>query len=86
MRGNCVKITGHTDTVGDAKYNIKLSNRRAKSVYNYLMKIENIGHERFTTVAAGENQPLPDKNGTSPFNRRVEFSSKSDAAGSLYQK
>lgn len=81
MKTNCVKITGHTDTFGDASYNIGLSDRRARSVYNYLLTLDNIDKNRFTLAAAGESQPLPDKKGTSPYNRRVEFSSKSDAAG-----
>lgn len=81
MKENCVKITGHTDTVGEAKYNLNLSQRRAKSVYTYLTAIDKIDKKRFTISAAGEAQPLPDKKGTSPFNRRVEFSSKSVPAG-----
>ena len=77
MKTNCVKITGHTDTVGTARYNFDLSRRRAKSVYDYLTAIDQIDKTRFTIEAAGESRPLPDKTGTSPYNRRVEFSSKS---------
>lgn len=81
MKENCVKITGHTDTVGKAQYNIGLSRRRAKSVYNYLSNLDQVDKTRFTVAAAGESQPLPDKAGASPFNRRVEFSSKSVSTG-----
>ena len=81
MKTNCVKITGHTDTVGNANYNIGLSDRRAKSVYKYLITLDNIDKSRFTMAAAGESYPLPDKKGTSPYNRRVEFSSKPDDTG-----
>jgi outer membrane protein OmpA-like peptidoglycan-associated protein len=81
MKENCVKITGHTDTVGNAKYNLKLSQRRAKSVLVYLTAQKKINQKRFTISAVGEAQPLPDKKGTSPFNRRVEFSSKPVSTG-----
>ncbi|KAB7614733.1 OmpA family protein [Amylibacter sp. SFDW26] len=76
MVKNCVKITGHTDTVGDAKYNLELSDRRAKSVYSFLKSLNNIDPNRLSVSAMGEAHPLPDKAGSSPFNRRVEFSSK----------
>lgn len=79
MKGNCVKITGHTDTVGSAAYNLDLSHRRAKSVYDYLATLEQIDKERFAIEAKGESLPLPDKAGTSPYNRRVEFSPKTVA-------
>ena len=81
MKQNCVKITGHTDTIGAAQYNIGLSQRRAKSVYDFLTTIDQIDKGRFTIDAAGESQPLPEKAGDSPFNRRVEFSSKSVPTG-----
>lgn len=76
MVKNCVKITGHTDTVGPAAYNLKLSDRRAKSVYGFLTSLNQIDQNRLSVSAAGETQLLPDKKGNSPFNRRVEFSSK----------
>lgn len=81
MKTNCVKITGHTDTIGKSNYNIGLSDRRAKSVYRYLISLDNIDKNRFTLAAAGENHPLPGKKGTSPYNRRVEFSSRSGETG-----
>ena len=76
MKGNCVKITGHTDTLGSAQYNLNLSRRRAHSVYTYLITSKKIDKNRFTIEALGQTQPLPDKKGESPYNRRVEFSSK----------
>lgn len=81
MKQNCVKITGHTDTVGDTQYNLSLSHRRANSVFKYLTSSNKVEKSRFTTEAVGETQPLPDKIGTSPFNRRVEFSSKATTTG-----
>ena len=81
MKQNCVKITGHTDTVGDAQYNLSLSRRRTNSVFTYLTAGNKVNKNRFTTEAVGEAHPLPNKIGTSPFNRRVEFSSKAATTG-----
>ncbi len=81
MVKNCVKITGHTDTVGAAAYNLELSNRRAKSVYEFLKSLNQIDQNRLSVSAAGETRPLPNKKGSSPFNRRVEFLSKIIEAG-----
>lgn len=81
MKLNCVKITGHTDTVGSAQYNLNLSRRRANSVFEYLTAGKKIDKNRLTIEAVGETRPLPDKAGTSPFNRRVEFSSKVTTTG-----
>lgn len=80
MKANCVKISGHTDTIGNSEYNLKLSKRRAQSVYGYLNSLEKIDIDRFTIEALGESKPLPDKAGSSPYNRRVEFSSKPDTS------
>ena len=76
MKENCIKITGHTDTIGSATYNLTLSDRRAKSVYQYLTSESKIDKSRLTIAAVGETQPLEGKKGESPYNRRVEFSSK----------
>jgi len=81
MKQNCIKITGHTDTIGTEAYNLALSRRRALSVFNYLTTFGKIDKNRFTLEAAGETRPLPDKPGNSPYNRRVEFSSKSVSGG-----
>ncbi|MFK5997020.1 MAG: OmpA family protein [Rhodobacterales bacterium] len=81
MKQNCIKITGHTDTVGTAEYNQALSRRRAQTVFTYLTTFGKVAKSRFTLEAAGEFRPLPDKPGNSPYNRRVEFSSKSVSSG-----
>lgn len=76
VKNNCIKITGHTDTVGSEAYNLALSERRAKAVYMYLTAHKKIDKARLITAGLGESQPLPDEKGSSPYNRRVEFSSK----------
>jgi outer membrane protein OmpA-like peptidoglycan-associated protein len=70
-----VKIIGHTDSDGDDKSNLELSNRRAEAVKTALSKEFGIDAARMETDGKGESQPA-DKN-DSPAgkanNRRVEF-------------
>ncbi len=67
-------IEGHTDSTGPEDYNMKLSERRAKSVYNYL-KSQGIQASRMSVTAFGETAPRYDnetKEGQAK-NRRVEI-------------
>ena len=69
-----IEISGHTDSAGPDKYNMGLSERRAKSVVQYLngKKIEK---NRMNVVFFGETKPV-DTNDTTDGrkrNRRVEF-------------
>ena len=67
-------IEGHTDSTGPDDYNMKLSERRAKSVYNYL-KSQGIKGSRMDVTAFGETAPRYDnetKEGQAK-NRRVEI-------------
>lgn len=69
-----VEIAGHTDPIGTEQYNLKLSERRAKTVTKYLVD-QGIAAERITTSFFGESQ-LIDKTNTkvgNRKNRRVEF-------------
>jgi len=69
-----VNVIGHADRSGSKKYNIKLSLKRAKLVYHWLMKskleIENVVVESY-----GEEDPIiPTADGVSEQrNRRVEI-------------
>jgi len=75
-------VSGHTDDVGDAKYNDRLSKRRAYSVYRYL-KYRNISGKVLSYKGYGENNPYKkidkatmDKEKIKLYrsrNRRVEF-------------
>ena len=69
-----VEIRGHTDNVGDVDYNIGLSGKRAKSVYDYL--IENgIDAHRLAYKGFGSSMPVAE-NDTGPGrakNRRTEI-------------
>lgn len=66
-------IEGHTDSVGDAGYNMALSQRRAQAVADYLQG-QGVAASRFTVKAFGETAPRFDnatKEGQAK-NRRVE--------------
>jgi len=53
-----IKIESHTDSRGSKKYNVKLSDRRAKSTRNYIIS-RGIAKERLeSAIGYGENQLL----------------------------
>jgi outer membrane protein OmpA-like peptidoglycan-associated protein len=70
-----VVVTGHTDTVGDAGANDRLSAQRAERVKSSLVDI-GIAAERIRTAGRGEREPLipTADNVEEPRNRRVEIS------------
>lgn len=68
------EIIGHTDNLGNPESNLILSENRAKSVVNYLIK-NGINPERLTWKGMGESQPI-DNNSTKEGranNRRTEM-------------
>ncbi len=69
-----VEIGGHTDADGSDAYNLKLSDRRAKAVQDYLVK-KGVPAAQLTAKGYGETQPVAD-NATpegKAKNRRVEL-------------
>lgn len=72
--GVSVRIDGHTDSRGTDAYNQKLSERRAKSVYNYFTS-HGISANRLTTKGWGESKPIRpnDTEENMQYNRRVEL-------------
>lgn len=69
-----VEIRGHTDNEGTEKYNLELSENRAKSVYNYLIN-RGIDKERMVYKGYGFQVPIAN-NATEEgkaLNRRTEF-------------
>ncbi len=69
-----VRILAHTDSNGSESYNLGLSNRRAKSVVDYLVS-SGIDGSRLSAEGLGETQPVAD-NATAEGrarNRRVEL-------------
>jgi len=52
-----IEISGHTDTRGDDKENMKLSSERAKAVYEYLIS-KGIASDRLSHKGYGESKPM----------------------------
>jgi outer membrane protein OmpA-like peptidoglycan-associated protein len=74
--GYLVRIDGHTDNVGSADGNMKLSQKRAESVKAYLVKHYSVDAKRLSAKGFGGSQPIADNKtaeGKSK-NRRVDFS------------
>jgi outer membrane protein OmpA-like peptidoglycan-associated protein len=71
---NIVVIEGHTDSTGTINYNQRLSERRARSIKNYL-KTKHLGIKRLTSEGYGETQPITPNSSSSgrAINRRVEI-------------
>jgi outer membrane protein OmpA-like peptidoglycan-associated protein len=69
-----VYIEGHTDSDGTKQNNLRLSQRRADSIKNYLIK-EGIEADRLYAIGYGESKPLVPNNSLKnrEKNRRVEF-------------
>lgn len=53
-----VTITGYTDSVGDADYNLDLSRRRAESVRGYLASKVNRPDISYAVDGKGEDDPV----------------------------
>ncbi len=72
-----VLIQGHTCSTGTEEYNQGLSERRAQSVKNYLVK-HGIAPERLETIGYGESRPRHDNSTPEgrAKNRRVELNVK----------
>lgn len=55
-------LVGHTCSLGSEEYNLKLSERRANAVRNYLVNKFGIAPSRLKTHGAGESEPIADNN------------------------
>ncbi|MBV8116138.1 MAG: OmpA family protein [Silvibacterium sp.] len=70
-----LQVTGGTDSVGSAAYNYDLSQRRARSVVQYLASEHNIPPHKFYLIGIGKDQEVA-PNSTAAGrakNRRVEI-------------
>ena len=70
-----IRVEGHTDSDGSDKYNQKLSQDRANSVRNYLIRNAGVEGSRLESKGWGESKPIQ-PNTTQDgkaANRRVEF-------------
>ncbi len=68
-------ITGHTDSIGAAGYNLNLSQRRARTVKRYLAGRHGFSDNQISAFGYGETQPIADNGNYQgrALNRRVEF-------------
>jgi outer membrane protein OmpA-like peptidoglycan-associated protein len=68
-----IQLEGHTDFLGDAKANMKLSQQRVESVKDYVAD-KGVVRSRIKTKAFGGNQPISRDNTPEAhrLNRRVE--------------
>ena len=71
---NDISVEGHTDAYGSDEYNQGLSERRARSVANYLSKL-GVDRNRMSTVGMGERYPVATNKTAAgrELNRRVEI-------------
>jgi outer membrane protein OmpA-like peptidoglycan-associated protein len=69
-----VKVVGHTDSVGSDAYNQGLSERRARSVADFLVS-QGVPANKLSTEGLGESQPVADNASDAgrAQNRRVEL-------------
>lgn len=76
MTGDITKdyeLAGHTDSIGNAAYNLKLSQKRAGAVADYFTQ-RGIEKDRFSIVGFGEERPVAtnETDQGRALNRRVE--------------
>jgi outer membrane protein OmpA-like peptidoglycan-associated protein len=57
-KGRTVRIEGYTDAKGSVSYNQSLSERRAKSVQQWLAQKEGLGQVKMTTQGFGASSPV----------------------------
>lgn len=69
-----ILVEGHTDDRGTEEYNQTLSENRAKSFFNQLVR-DGVPNLRFTVIGMGESRPIADNNTVEgrQQNRRVEI-------------
>ncbi|MDH6356510.1 OmpA family protein [Parabacteroides sp. PF5-9] len=69
-----IKVIGHTDSTGNVDYNQTLSEKRAKSVNDYLLS-QGVRQDRMTYEGKGIHEPVADNKTVEgrALNRRVEI-------------
>ena len=73
-RATLIVISGHSDNVGDAAFNLRLSEARARSVAEHLAS-HGIAYSRLMIQGFGSSRPIADNSTESgrASNRRVEL-------------
>lgn len=65
-----IKLTGHTDRLGSDAYNQRLSERRSKTVKNYLVK-KGVDASKLTNSGRGEREPVVQCQGNKPTKKLI---------------
>jgi outer membrane protein OmpA-like peptidoglycan-associated protein len=72
LQGFRFMLAGHTDARGGDEYNMRLSQRRALAVEDFLVRRAHIDVSRLSAVGFGKTRLLRDVDPDDPRNRRVE--------------
>ena len=78
MKGGTFLIAGHTDGKGSDEFNLKLSERRAEAVKQYLVENFNLAPESLLIVGYGEGRLKDASNPLANENRRVQATNLSE--------
>lgn len=73
------ELEGHADRRGSTQNNLSLSQGRADSVRDYLVKVHGIAAERLIPVGKGDSEPLNPGQANAPENRRVTIITRTPA-------
>lgn len=73
LQGFAFEVAGHTDKVGTAAYNLKLSSERAYAARDYLVRRQGIAAERIVARGYGFDRLADPAQPTAAINRRVEI-------------
>lgn len=68
-----VVIEGHTDSIGTASYNQRLSEMRARSIKQYLIEHFGVDPQKLITVGRGERDLYSIEEPRAAINRRASF-------------
>jgi outer membrane protein OmpA-like peptidoglycan-associated protein len=72
LKGRAFQVVGHTDGVGSAGYNLRLSQMRAASVKRFLVS-HGVASDRLSASGKGASELLNKADPTAGENRRVEI-------------
>ena len=72
LLGSGFMLAGHTDMVGEAEYNLRLSHSRAEAVKTYLAQAHGVSPQRLQTIGYGFSRLLEPTQPAAAINRRVE--------------
>ncbi|MDN5200814.1 OmpA family protein [Fulvivirgaceae bacterium BMA10] len=70
-----LKISGHTDSDGSERLNLKLSEDRAKAIMEYITYFGSVEEDRVEAIGYGSSKPIVEEktDEDKKLNRRVEF-------------